>query len=244
MICEHFMELQPKSFFDLNNFQNSSSLNLEQQYFQNTLHIFVMNQSLDEHLLDHIRTEDNIVVFSDRGNVDGRIVRQKRAEHFARKILFVTDSNLYLLKPSTRTSYVLDSLSLNANESIISNFVRDAFSQQLSYTQYNMNGSVLKTFFRQKGAHSFILFFNDKFLYFGPDGVVTEELGKLLNATVDCSTDFGLDYPITKKLFSDDYVYDYFINYYRNLITTNNISDFNRRLVLLISMQEVSCEPI
>lgn len=220
VICEYFMEkyeFQPKSFFVLNNL----NLNLEQHYFRDTLHLIFISNSLDEVVLDHLSIEDNIVVISDNDNVDPTIFL-KKATHFEKKILFLTNLNLSVLKPS-ENRYVLESLTSNSNESIISNFVQNSFSYQFS--QNNM------TFFRQKGAHSFINFFDNKLMFFGPDGFIAEQIGQLLNRTVNCNTDFDIEYPYLKNFFTHGgYPYPYF---YKELITTNVISTMNRRLVCL-----------
>lgn len=242
VICEYFVgkhEFQPKCFFDLNNFQNANSLNFnfKQQYFQNSLHIFFIRQFLDEQVLDHVPIEDNVVVFYNNNNVDG-IVSLKKVKHFGRKILFVTSLNLFLLIQS-KNRHLLEFVSINSNQSILSDFVRHAFSPQCSYSRYNMNGSVLKTFFRQKGVKGFIMLFDNKFMFFGPDGFLTEQLGKILNATVVSNTDFGIAYPDYKDSFAEGGYPNYFINYYKELVTTNVITYFNQRLVSLDLLSNV-----
>lgn len=237
VIGEYFMEqygFRAKSFFDLNNLRDSNSPNfdLERQYFPDTLHIFFTNQYLDETIFDHVKIDDNIVVIAGINNTVDRFLPLKNYGYFPRKMLFVINSSLYRLKPS-KSGLTFES-STNLNESTISTFVRKTFLHQCSYSQLNMNGSVLKTFFRQKGPNSFITAFNNKLMLFGPDGFVTQELAKRLNATVDCQTDFANDYPDYKNFFyNGGYTYNNFIYFYKELITTNEISSFNQRFVSL-----------
>lgn len=217
----------PKFFYDINACDtNPRKCEHKQHNFSNKLNIFYMIQSI--RITEHHISNDENTVFISNYDVTPEINFGINASKWTRnKILFITKSKISFIKHQ-KNEFVLESKPIDSNQSIIAEIIQNTF-----YTNsYNMHGSDLIIFFRLMVPLSCFAYFGGNHFIYGPDGFLTEQISKILNASKNIVTDIGIQYPDYPEWFTKPEIKRYSaLDFHKELVTTNYVSKLNQRFL-------------
>lgn len=207
-VLQHLVGTLPKYVFDLN---TTKTICVDNESIK-ILNIFFVSQEFGSKELNCICPSDYTMVLAQNSSTQ-IVLPQKRSDNILRRIVFGT----------INSTTIADFFTLPQNNSPM----EDLFIPK----SLNLNASDFRVFFQLSPPTSMFSFIDKKFIFFGVDAQLAQEVSKTLNATIVIQTNLGFEYP-RYELWFNDTKYAHSSNSLKirkRILTPSVISDFHQK---------------
>lgn len=182
-VLQHLVGTLPKYVFDLNH--NKTCVDNEEI---KNLNIFFVSQKFGKNELNSICSTDYTIVLAQ--SLRTKVVSpQKIPNNIFHRIVF----------GSINTSTIADMKNFQGIFSTSYKKMEDLFIIK----SLNLNASAFRIFFQLGPPTSMFSLVGERYIFYGPDALMAQEISKMLNATAIIETNIGVEYPLYKTWFND-----------------------------------------
>lgn len=213
-VLQHLVGTLPKYVFDLN---TTKTICVDNESIK-ILNIFFVSQEFGSKELNCICPSDYTMVLAQTSSTQ-IVLPQKLSDNILRRMVFGTINSTTIAD----LKYFHDSFTLPQNNKPM----EDLFITK----SVNLNTSDFRIFFQLSPPTSMFSFIDKKFIFFGADAQLAQEVSKKLNATIVIQTNLGFEYPRYEFWFNDTkYVKNSkLLKIRKRILPPNVISDFYQK---------------